>query len=595
MATQITEPELINGRPYLNVTNEPSPILKLLGDLLKDDSSLKKSVDNNPLTIITATNSILGAMTTDGSEELMVRIYKTIEDVLLNQIQQVAIKHKWPVTIQQDLNAICEEIRSLHPFAHRTTVQDMLNGHTKESSDQWLGESFRLSMNELESVGYKPPAVIVNQDPHFADFKPAFKNGEIRQILIGGRTTLKTGYQLNLANISPIGLYNAISLTPKRQENGKDLGELQYAVVYGKAIERVQEVGLSLKQMQGDRGLSALGVFLISQQHAWPTNSGEIGILKEFTKDAFLVTPWSSTRMSKAELMIGKDFAEVFVKSSEILSSQYAGEQLLVQRILGETPGCKVTIETAILVLRKQDNKFCEFNHCDVQSQLTTLTSEVIKQEKRVETFKEEYFQMLWKLNPDYTERGLGMKLNSKSNNRIAKESSDAWAIRKQFCAAQGKIQIAKQKRDIFLREFQIFEIGVDKAALNLLKGLPCNARAELIESLKSCGKDYCSRWCIESGFQIMEYQFPLHYHGYSSNTHVRCFVVQAMMFNSYRVAQINHIGTTKPHNWRPWDPKNKICCRQFRAIDRRSFSTKGYILGLLHESLSYYFCRTLN
>ena len=62
----------------------------------------------------------------------------------------------------------------------------MLNGHTKESSDRLLGQSFQQAMDELEAVGYKPPEVVINQDPHFAEFNPSFKNGEIRQILIGG-------------------------------------------------------------------------------------------------------------------------------------------------------------------------------------------------------------------------------------------------------------------------------------------------------------------------------------------------------------------------------------------------------------------------
>ena len=38
--------------------------------------------------------------------------------------------------------------------------------------------------------------------------------------------------------------------------------------------------------------------------------------------------------------------------------------------------------------------------------------------------------------------------------------------------------------------------------------------------------------------------------------------------FNSYRVAQIKHIGATKPANWRPWEPKNKTKCRRFDAKD---------------------------
>jgi len=569
--------------------------LKLVGNLLQDESELKKGVNHNPLTIIAATNDILGAMATDGSEELMVKIYEMIADVLFGQLQRVAEKHAWPESIRVDLNAICNKISDLYPFAHRTTIQDMLNGHTKTSSDQWLGESFRQSMAELEAAGYKPPKVVVNQDPHFADFKPSFKNGEIRQIVIGCRTTLKTGYQFNVANVAPIGLINAIDLAPKRQINGADLGDLQYAVVYGKAIERANEAGLTLKQVQGDRGLEVLGIFAVSRDHAWPAISGEIGALAEYTKAVFMITPWSSTHYTKADLIACKEFTEVTIKSAEILRNQYMGNQPLVRLIQGPDPPCKIPIETAVLTLRKQNEKYGDFDPREMQVQLDILTNDLTTNEKRLETLKAEYFCLLREVNPDYKERGLEMKLNSMGISQLSKEPSNAWAVRKQYRAVQGKIRVAKQKRDAFLRDFQIFEIGVDKAALDLLKGSPCKARSVLINKLKSCGKDYCSRWCIESGFEIIEYQFPLHYHGYSSDTHIRCFVVQAAVFNSYRVAQIKHIGATKPHNWRPWNPKNKICCRQFRTAERRTFSTKGYILKLLRESMNNYFCRALD
>ncbi len=82
--------------------------------------------------------------------------------------------------IFKKLKSLCDEIQQLHPFTHRTTVQRMLNGHTKESSDRLLGQSFQQAMDELEAVGYKPPEVVINQDPHFAEFNPSFKNGEIR-------------------------------------------------------------------------------------------------------------------------------------------------------------------------------------------------------------------------------------------------------------------------------------------------------------------------------------------------------------------------------------------------------------------------------
>ncbi len=103
------------------------------------------------------------------------------------------------------------------------------------------------------------------------------------------------------------------------------------------------------------------------------------------------------------------------------------------------------------------------------------------------------------------------------------------------------------------------------------------------------------SRWCIETGYETIEYHFPIQYQGYSSDTHLRVFTIQTIVFNSYRVAQIKHIGATKPANWRPWEPKNKTKCRRFDAKDQRSFSTKTHLLGLLKESLEAYFCRALS
>jgi hypothetical protein len=69
-----------------------------------------------------------------------------------------------------EFSDICDEFKSLNPFAHRTTVQGMLNGHKKENSDQWLGESFQQNIDKLDNVGYKPKEVNVNLDPHFKDY-----------------------------------------------------------------------------------------------------------------------------------------------------------------------------------------------------------------------------------------------------------------------------------------------------------------------------------------------------------------------------------------------------------------------------------------
>jgi hypothetical protein len=266
-----------------------------------------------------------------------------------------------------------------------------------------------------------------------------------------------------------------------------------------------------------------------------------------------------------------------------------------VQRVLGEDHGCKVTYETACLTLRKKADKYCDFNVAEVQKQLAQLSDVVKENGILLESLKDQYYALLRSVNPSYTDRGLGMKLNAKNASQLANEPAKACDVRRQYRRAQGAVRSAKRKLDAFLREFQIFEIGVDQSTLNLLKGSPCCERKKIINFLKSCCKDYISRWCIESGFEIIEYQFPLHYYGYSSDTHVRCYVAQAIVFNSYRVAQILHIGASKPANWRPWDPKKKLCCRRFSISDRQSFTTKGYLISLLKESLNQYFCRALN
>lgn len=275
----------------MNFLEDLEPILKLMCNLLEEDSSLKQHVDHNPLTPLAGVNSILGAMATHGSFETIDQIYTMIMRVILQHLQRLAESRGMVESFRNQLALLCASIENLNPFAHRTTVQAMLNHHTQESSDRWLEKSFQGSIDALSAIDCKPPEVVINQDPHFAEFKPSFKNGENRQILIGGRTTLKTGYQLNLANISPIGLYMAIDLTPKRQQNLQDLGDLHYALTFGKALDRARRAKLHVKHTQADRGLCATSLFAVSQQHAWPTAGGEIGELAEYARDVFFLTP----------------------------------------------------------------------------------------------------------------------------------------------------------------------------------------------------------------------------------------------------------------------------------------------------------------
>ncbi|HMF32958.1 MAG TPA: hypothetical protein VKK79_16160, partial [Candidatus Lokiarchaeia archaeon] len=196
-------------------------------------------------------------------------------------------------------------------------------------------------------------------------------------------------------------------------------------------------------------------------------------------------------------------------------------------------------------------------------------------------------------IKPTYQDRGLAMKLNAKRRGPLAGETGKAWDTRKQYNRAKRAGKALQKKLEAFLRQFQIFEVGADEAALALLKGPPCRARTHIVFALKAACKGYCSRWCIESGYEIIEYQFPLRYRGASSDTHVRIYVLQAMVFNSYRVAQIKHVGATKPHNWRPWDARKKLRCRQLSAAEQRAYSTRTHVLQLLGESLKTYFCRS--
>ncbi|HMF34121.1 MAG TPA: hypothetical protein VKK79_22040 [Candidatus Lokiarchaeia archaeon] len=593
-STQIAEPSFTYCSEYLGVATSQAPVLSLMYDLLEEKSPLKKRVSHDPATVAASANTLLGAMLTNGSLESMGDIYETFADCYSQQLQLRAAASNLPADFQAELANLCGEVNALHPFAHRTTVQGMLNGHTKESSDECLSRSFHECTGELDEAGYTPKVVLVNEDPHFAEFKPSFKNGEVRQVLIGGRTTLKTGYQFNLANITPTGLYAAIDLAPKRQANREDLGDLRYASTFGKAAERVQQAGISLGGFQADRGLEDAALFAVSQQHAWPTASGVIGALEEFTRGVFLVTPWTSTRSTKADLIAAEKFADVTVQASNLLRSQYAGNQPLVQAVLGPDPACKVPVETAVVTLRKVGGAWADFSPVEVQEELAAFGQQIAANAALAEDLKASYFAQLRVVCPSYKDRGLQMKLSAKATGPIAREPPEAWATRKQYNRAKRAGKTLQQKRAAFLRSFQVFEVGVDAPALERLKGPAGPSRDQLVAALKACCQAYGSRWCIESGYETIDYHFPLHFRGNSSDTHLRIYVLQATVFNSYRVAQIKHVGASKPSNWHLWDPENKFRCRRFSAADLRGFSARTYLLGLLRESLETYFCRSV-
>lgn len=81
------------------------------------------------------------------------------------------------------------------------------------------------------------------------------------------------------------------------------------------------------------------------------------------------------------------------------------------------------------------------------------------------------------------------MKLNSKRPALLAGETTTACATRKQYNRAKRTGNAPQRKRAAFLRTFQVFEIGTDAAALDVLKASPCKSRSQLISALKTCGK----------------------------------------------------------------------------------------------------------
>lgn len=594
MSIQNKEPNHNKDGQHLNVSEDGAAFITLITEFLNEDSTLKKSVNHEDTTLLAAFNTIMGAALTSGSLEEIEPLYNLFSSIIIQQLQLLAIKYGWNKTQRKIFSEMCNEFQSLHPFAHRTTVQGMLNGHKKKNTDQWLGKSFQQNIEKLEAVGYKPDKVSVNLDPHFTDFKPNFKNGEIRQILIGGRTTLKTGYQLNLTNITPIGLYNAIDLAPKRQKDCKDLGDLRYALTFGKAFERLQAVDIQPANGQADRGLCRAGLFAISQKCAWPTTSGEIGKLANFLDSTFLFTPWKSTRKTKTDLILEDNFSEIMISTSHIPRDQYAGGQELVRYAFGTVSKCKIPISTVILTVQRQKGKQKSLKPTEVQQnlQLHCRKLEIAKNES--ESLKDEYLSLPSANGRELKPKGLLMKLNNKKKSLLGNETQKAWEVRKKYKRTKQAIKRFQTKKNDFLREFQVFEIGVGEPFLSILKGPHNMERRKLIAHLKKLCSQYSSRWCIESGFEMIECHFPLNYKGRSSDTHVRVFTLQSLIYNDFRVAQIKRIGATKPYNWRPVDPRDKSRCRRFTAAEQRMYSTRTYLLEKLGESLDLYFCRTL-
>ena len=447
MTKQNKEPNHNKDAQYLNVSEDGAALITLITEFLSEGSTLKKSVNHEDGTLLAAFNTIIGATLTSGSLEEIEPLYNLFSNIIIHQLQRSVIKYGWDKVHCDEFLEICDEFQAIHPFAHRTTVQSMLNGHQKKNSDQWLGKSFQQNIEKLEAVGHKPNTVNVNLDSHFTDFKPNFKNGEIRQILIGGRTTLKTGYQLNLTNITPIGLYNAIDLAPKRQKDHKDLGDLRYALTFGKAFERLQAVDIQPANGQADRGLCRAGLFAISQKHAWPTASGEIGQLDNFLNSTFLFTPWKSTRKTKTDLILEDNFSEIMISTSHIPRDQYTGGQELVHTAFGTVSKCKIPISTVILTVQCREGKKMSFKPAEVQKNLQIHCEKLEITKNRVESLKNEYLSLPSANGRDLKPKGLLMKLNNKKKSVLGNETQRFGKYGKNISVLNNQLSVYKQKR----------------------------------------------------------------------------------------------------------------------------------------------------
>ena len=134
----------------------------------------------------------------------------------------------------------------------------------------------------------------------------------------------------------------------------------------------------------------------------------------------------------------------------------------------------------------------------------------------------------------------------------------------------------------------------MDAPSLQIIRNGTPKEKISLFSKLKVRCLAYKSRWCIESCLETIKHPFLLSYRGISSATQKRLFVLQSIIFNDYKITQIEHISVTKPHNWRPWDPNMKCLCRQLRPDEQRLYTTKGYLLNKLEKSLKLYFKKVL-
>ena len=333
MNQQKNSPVSNNSSQYLNNSVNNGSLPLFLEGMLDEQSQSKATVNHIQGTLNAGVSSIFGAMFVGGSLEKMGPLYKVLCSVIISALLQLAEFRFDDSDFLAKLSQISDEFIEFKPFAHRTTVQKMLSGHSYESTDDWLEKSLQLVIDRADKLGFKPPKISSNLDPHFIDRKPLHRNQEIKRVMIGGKYTLKTRYQFDVANMSPFGFITACDHVSKRLKDNSDLGNLSFASTFGKAFTSMEKAGLHLTNLNGDRGLNNAGMHAISKNNLWPDALGAVGTFGEFTTDAFLTTPWMAKKESKADLLLAQDLDNMMIKTMTFSKKQYMGDQELVKSL----------------------------------------------------------------------------------------------------------------------------------------------------------------------------------------------------------------------------------------------------------------------
>lgn len=590
MNEQTKDPDPPSASGNLNPAMEEDMITKFLEAFLVETSRSKGTVKHGPGTPAAAVDSLLGAMLVGGRLEVLPPLYALLCSMILQSLQRLARLQGWREAVFEMLAGLCRDFEALTPFAHRTTVQEMLRGHSSTATDQWLVKNFHRASAKAAALGETPPEQAVNLDPHFVDRAPQCRNQEIKRVMVGGMSTLRTGYQFNMVNVEPLGTVTSVDLAPKRCHDQSDPGNLAFAQGIGKTLEMIESAGGPAPYVQGDRQVNSAGMFATSQNHLWPNTAGDVGPLAPFTEEVMLVTPWVAKKRSKAELLASPNFGEVTVETQEFAANQYSGSQDLATHLRDLSTTSKVQAEVAVVVLEERGGKYCRVDKQEVQSQLKSLQAQVSEQETAAEQAKTDYLAEPTQKGKELTPRGATSKLNANQKGQLPNETEVAWGTRKAYWVAKRALVRLAVLLQAFLRAFHVFAVGVDAPAIEIIKNGTPRERKSLWSRLARACTAFRARWGIETTFESIDGYFPLLYRGTSSATQKRVLVLQCIVQNDYQLRQIEEIKATKPPNWHIWDPYLKCRRRSLRAKDQRIYSTRSYLLERLSESLENYF-----